>query len=62
MGHESFGDLLNRLVDIRDDGEYRSDPERDAARLNNLESIMQSVLEILRDKYEPLMPLPPYQP
>lgn len=50
MGHESYEDMLTRLVDVRD-ADYRSDPERHAARLDSLESIMQSMLEKLRDKF-----------
>jgi hypothetical protein len=49
---QSFEDLLNELIAIRD-GDYRSDPERNEARLRSLESIMQTVLEKLRDRFEP---------
>lgn len=52
MGHESYADLLTRLVDARD-YQYRTDPERNEARLQSLESIVQSMLEKLRDAFEP---------
>ena len=43
--------LLQALVDCRD-GDYRSDPERDLARRDNLEWIVQTMLEKLRDAEE----------
>lgn len=49
---QSFEDLLNKLIAIRD-AEYPGDPERNEARLNALESIMKTVLEKLRDRFEP---------
>jgi hypothetical protein len=48
MGHPTYEQLLEMLVDARD-ADYRSDPERDAARFNRMESILQSMLEKLRD-------------
>lgn len=48
---ESFDDLLNRLVEVRD-ATYRSDPDRDAMRLDSLESIVQTMLEKLRDRFD----------
>lgn len=53
MGHPTFGELLNMLVTIRDRRDYRDDPERDEARFNAMESIMQSMLEKLRDELDP---------
>jgi hypothetical protein len=40
--------LLKALVDGRD-APYRSEPERDQARRDNLEWIVQTMLEKLRD-------------
>jgi hypothetical protein len=48
MGHPTYEQLLEMLVDTRD-ASYRSDPERDAARFNMMERILQSMLEKLRD-------------
>jgi hypothetical protein len=48
----SFANLLQQLVDARD-AEYRSNPERDAARLDAMESILQTTLEMLRDRLDP---------
>jgi hypothetical protein len=48
---ETFEDLLNRLCDARD-AEYRTDPDRDEARLNSLESVVQTMLEKLRDRFD----------
>jgi hypothetical protein len=47
MGNTWEG-LLKALVECRD-ASYRSDPERDKARLDNLEYVVQSILEKLRD-------------
>lgn len=52
MGHETFQSMLDRLVEIRD-AEYRNDPDRTAARIDSMESILQSILEKLRDQFEP---------
>lgn len=49
MGPPTWDDLLQMLVEARD-GTYRDDPERDAARLATVGSVMQSMLEKLRDK------------
>jgi hypothetical protein len=43
--------LLETFIEVRD-RQYRSDPDRDAARLDNLEFIMQRILEKLRDQEE----------
>lgn len=50
MGHETFESMLNRLVKVRDSGAYRTDPEHQEARLASLESIVQAMLERLRDE------------
>lgn len=50
MGHETYQEMLDRLVGVRD-REYRSDPERDEARRHSIESVMQSLLEKLRDEF-----------
>ena len=52
MGHETYQNMLGRLVSVRD-GDYRSDPDRHEARLDAMESILQSMLEKLRDQFEP---------
>jgi len=41
--------LLKALVDCRDSNLYRSEPEHDQARRDNLEFIVQTMLEMLRD-------------
>lgn len=51
MGHETYAQMIERLVEVRD-GDYRSDPERHEARLDSLESIMLALLERLRDQHE----------
>jgi hypothetical protein len=50
MGYATYQEMLDRLCEIRD-GDYRSDPERDAARFASLESIMQALLEKLRHEF-----------
>ena len=52
MGHATFAELIEQLVSWRD-AEYRSDPERDEARLNLIESVLQAALEKLRDAHDP---------
>ncbi len=47
-----FSTLLQQLVDVRD-AEYRSEPERYDARLNSMEGILQAMLELLRDRFDP---------
>lgn len=42
--------LLNELVACRDSDQYRSEPEHDRARRDNLEWIVQTMLEMLRDR------------
>jgi hypothetical protein len=42
--------LLKALVDCRDRRDFRSDPEHDQARRDNLEWIVQTMLEKLRDE------------
>jgi len=41
--------LLKDLISTRDRNDYRSEPERDEARRDNLECIVQTMLEKLRD-------------
>lgn len=50
MGYATYQELLDRLYEVRST-EYRSDPERDEARFNSLESIMQALLEKLRHEF-----------
>lgn len=45
----TFEALLDQLVDFRD-RQFRSEPERDRARIENFESILQAMLEKLRDQ------------
>ena len=45
---QSWKDILEWFCRRRDDA-YRNDPERDAARLENVESAVQAILEKLRD-------------
>ncbi len=42
--------LLKALVDCRNRNDFRSEPERDEARRDNLEWIVQTMLEKLRDE------------
>ena len=49
MGHPTFDELIEHLVSWRD-AEFRSDPERDEARLNLIESVLKATLEKLRDQ------------
>lgn len=42
--------LLKALVDCRNSNKYRSEPEHDQARRDNLEWIVQTMLEKLRDE------------
>jgi hypothetical protein len=51
MGHPTYEQLIEMLVDARD-ADYRSDPERDAARLNRIESILLSMLAKMRDNFD----------
>ena len=46
---ETWEGLLEDLVAARN-GDYRSDPERNEARLNAIEYIVQTMLEKLRDE------------
>ena len=45
---QSWEDILEWFCRRRDDA-YRTDPERDAARLDNVESAVQAILEKMRD-------------
>jgi hypothetical protein len=49
MEHQSYADLLDRLVAALD-GDYRSDPERNEARLDAIEVAVFKLLEKLRDE------------
>jgi len=51
MNH-SFNELLMQFIYVRDYEDYRSDPEREKARLESLESTVQGMLELLRDRFE----------
>lgn len=51
MGHPTYEQLLEMLVEVRD-AEYRSDPERHAARFDMIERIMQYMLEKMRDNFD----------
>jgi len=44
--------LLQALVDCRNRNDFRSEPEHDEARRDNLEWIVQTMLEKLRDEAE----------
>jgi hypothetical protein len=48
----TFAQLIGELLSYRD-REFRSDPERDAARLDAIEYFLQTALEKLRDKLDP---------
>ena len=48
----TFGSLLESYIAIRD-AEYRSDPEEASARIESMESTIQAMLELLRDKFDP---------
>ena len=47
----TFESILHSLICFRDI-EFRSDPEREAARIQMLESTIQAMLELLRDKLD----------
>lgn len=50
---QSFGDLLDDLVEFRDSAHrFRNDPDREEARMRLLESIIQTMLEKLRDIHD----------
>lgn len=48
----TFEGILEGLLLYRDQ-EYRSDPDRNAARLDAIECALQSTLEKLRDLHDP---------
>lgn len=48
----TFGKLLEQLVDVRDE-QYRDDVERDKSRLLQVEYTLQTMLEMLRDRFDP---------
>lgn len=48
---ESFGDLLDRLIEVRD-GSYRSEPERIEHLADTVVSTLQTMLEKLRDLHD----------
>jgi len=45
----TFQSLLDSFIQALD-AEYRNDPDRYAARLDNIESTVQQMLEMLRDR------------
>jgi hypothetical protein len=49
MGRLTWEELLQSLVDVRDDNENRGNPNHDATRRDNLEFIVQTILEKLKD-------------
>ena len=49
---QTYADLLDQLIDVRD-CQYPTDPERDEARLKILESVVQTMLEKLRNQFDP---------
>jgi hypothetical protein len=49
MMGSTWESLINALIDGRD-ADYRTEPERDQARRDNLEWIVQTMLEKLRDE------------
>lgn len=49
---QTFGDLLNDFIRTRD-AEYRTDPEMREAWLSNLSYTVQTMLEMLRDQFDP---------
>lgn len=44
----TWEDLIDLLHEVHNT-QFRSDPERDAARLENLEFVLQRIIEKLRD-------------
>ena len=52
MGHASYQELLDELIAIRDTP-HRSDPERAVAMQEAHTSILQALLEKLRDNFDP---------
>lgn len=50
---QSFQDLLNEFVNAREMACLaRNDPDRNSARLDNIEYTVQTILEKLRDKFD----------
>lgn len=47
----TFESLLESFIAARDI-DYRTDPERDEGRLQVMESTVQAMLELLRDKFD----------
>ena len=52
MGHETYQNMLDRLVWVRE-AKYASDPDRADTMIECMESILQTMLEKLRDNFEP---------
>jgi hypothetical protein len=48
MGHATWAELLEQLTAYRDE-EFRDDNARSDARANAIESVLQAMLEKLRD-------------
>jgi hypothetical protein len=49
MGKLTWEDLIKALVAVRDSNMCRSEPEHDEARRDNLEFVVLTILEKLRD-------------
>jgi hypothetical protein len=49
MERPTWEELLKALVAVRDSNLHRSEPEHDEARRDNLEFVVQTILEKLRD-------------
>jgi len=47
----TFSSLLDSFIAVRD-AEYRDDIERDEARIQSIESTIQAMLELMRDKFD----------
>jgi hypothetical protein len=48
----TFASLLETLIAVRD-AEWDDDPQRNEARLDAVESTLQTMLEMLRDRFDP---------
>jgi hypothetical protein len=51
MEHETYQQILDVLVAVCD-SDHRSEPERQEALLSAMESVLQAMLEKLRDRFE----------
>ena len=51
---QSFQDLLDEFVRVRDEhASFRQDAQKNAGRIQRLESVVQTMLEKLRDRLDP---------